>query len=304
MLNRFGLRTSLNAVFVSVVVLADAVGARELFVNNLTGDDRSDARLPTSTADGGPVRTIGRALHLATAGDHIVVANTGTPYREALSLSAANHSGVSVRPFLIEGNGAVLDGSLPVPTDAWEPVVGELFRFRPPAGGYHQLFLGARPLVKKPVDALEGRLPELAPGEWCSHGGAIYFRAERGKAPRDYDLSYAALPVGITLYHVHDVRIVDLVVQGFRRDGVNAHDGCLDVRLGGLTLRGNGRAGLAVGGSSKVEADGCIIGDNRTTQVNLSGWSALSLQLCELLDAAAPAMTRTGGKLFVDGEAR
>jgi hypothetical protein len=107
--------------------------------------------------------------------------------------------------------------------------------------------------------------------------------------------------VGITLYQVKNVAILDLTVQGFRTDGINAHDGVVNARLGGLILRGNGRAGLAVGGSSQVSADGCLLGDNGEEQVLQTGYSALSLQLCELLDASAPKITRRGGHLFIDG---
>ncbi len=86
-----------------------------------------------------------------------------------------------------------------------------------------------------------------------------FFQCGFGKLPLHYRLSYAKQPVGITLEHVHDVRIVDLVVQGYQRDGVNVHDGVLDALLGGLTLRGNGRCGIAVGGSSQVVVEGCLI---------------------------------------------
>ena len=285
---------------VSAAAFASPTLGRELFVNNQAGDDRNNGRLPQSTMGGGPVRSVGRALAIASPGDHIVIANTGEPYYEHVSLSTANHSGISAQPMIIQGNGAVLDGSLPVSPDAWEPT-SDLFRFRPPNGGFHQLFLGGKPLERIAVEPTAGQLPQLAPGQWCSHQGYIWFFPGPGKLPRDLDLRYAARPVGITLYHVHDVQIVDLIVQGYRIDGVSAHDGCRDIRLGGLILRGNGRSGLAVGGSSQVSADGCTMGDNRTAQVHLSGWSTLSMQLCELLEATAPKMIRTGGRLQIDG---
>jgi hypothetical protein len=298
------MKPSASIVLVAVVVFAVVVApatAVDLFVNNLGGDDRADGRFANSTIEGGPVRTITRALSLAGPGDHIHIANTGEPYRETVSLSGGDHSGFSVNPFTIIGNGAVLDGSLPVPAGDWENVRDNVFRFRPPRGSHHQLFLAGRPATRRPVEPNSGRLPALLPMEWCSHEGHVYFAAGKGKLPREYPLSYASLPVGITLYHVKHVAVLDLVVQGFHTDGVNAHDGARNVRLGGLILRGNGRAGLAVGGSSQVAADGCLIGDNGTAQVWLSGYSALSLQLCELLEAAAPKIERRGGRLFIDG---
>lgn len=289
--------------------LPEAALARQIFISNTAGDDRADGLLPQSTVNGGPVRSIGRALQLARPGDFLVVANTGIPYRESLSLSTRDHSGTTVRPFTIQGNGAVLDGSQPVPVGAWEAFRGTIYRFRPPKGGRHELFFSdGTPVPQVRVDRTAGKLPTLAAEQWCSHDGYIYFQLPQGKIPHDYKgtraLYYAALPVGITLYNVHDVRIVDLAIQGFRRDGVNAHDGTRGIRLGGLILRGNGRAGLAVSGSSQVEADGCLAGNNGTAQVIVEGHGTLSLKQTELLENPAPKIVRTGAdtRLFVDGE--
>lgn len=286
----------------------EAAQARELFISNVRGDDSADGSLPQSTVNGGPVRTIGRALHLARPGDYLVVENTGIPYRESLSLSAANHSGTTVRPFTIRGNGAVIDGTQPIEYKAWESVRGQLYRYRPTNGGRLELFTAdGKPAQQVPVDPSAGKLPALTAGQWCGHNGYIYLRFADGKIPYDYrdaPYYYAALPVGITLYHVHDVRIVDLTIQGFRRDGVNAADGVRNVSLGGLILRGNGRTGLAVGGSSLVEAEGCLLGNNGTAQVTIDGYSTLSLQRCEILQNPAPKINRLGDhtRLYIDGK--
>jgi hypothetical protein len=230
------------------------------------------------------------------------LAKNAIPYRESISLSGGDHSGFVVSPFTIVGNGATLDGSLPVPPRDWVSVRDNLFRFRPPRGSHPMMFIDGRPAHRQPVDPTAGKLPTLAPGQWCAHEGDIYYATERGKLPRDYALTYAALPVGITLYQVKNVAVLDLVVQGFHTDGVNAHDGARNVRLAGLILRGNGRAGLAVGGSSQVTADGCLIGNNGTEQVLISGYGALGLRLCDLLEGDVPKIVRNGGRLFIDGE--
>lgn len=282
----------------------EEASARRLYVSNIAGDDTANGRYSESNDVGGPVRSISRALSLASAGDHIVIANTGVPYRETLSLSSGKQSGFIALPFVIEGNGAVLDGSAPIPNDAWEAVRGDLYRFRPAGGGNLQLFdHQGKPAPVKPVDRVHHRLPTLAAGEWCAHAGYAYFQCAAGKLPREHGMSYAALPVGITLYHVHDVRIVDLTVQGFQRDGINVHDGTLDISLAGLTLRGNGRCGLAVGGSSQVIVEGCLIGDNRQAQTIIDGPATLGLEDCTILENPAPAMLRPrkGERVFLNG---
>src|SRR6266446_3430618 len=133
----------LVVIFLTLNVLASREAAgRDLFVNNLAGDDLLDGGTPQSMGAGrGPVQTLRQALWLANAGDHISLTNTGTPYRESVTLFGDKHSGVSTRPFVIDGNGAILDGSAPIPVDAWQHDHDDVFRYRPKRMAYQQLFL-------------------------------------------------------------------------------------------------------------------------------------------------------------------
>src|SRR5262245_55566178 len=96
----------------AIAFSSHVVLARDIYVSNTAGDDRSRGYEPESLyAGGGPVRTIAKALRIASTGDRIVIANTDVPYHESLSLVGERHSGYPHEPFTIEGNGAVLDGS-------------------------------------------------------------------------------------------------------------------------------------------------------------------------------------------------
>ncbi len=146
--------------------------AREIFVSNTLGDDTQNGRYPTSSDVGGPVRSLARAMQVAGPGDHINVANTGVPYREVVSLSGGNNSGFVALPFVIAGNGAVLDGSAPIPDDAWTAMGHDLYRF--PAGRRRQL--AALSDRRKPAPEVKltpgaAALPKLAEGQWCEHDG-------------------------------------------------------------------------------------------------------------------------------------
>ncbi|MBI2827018.1 MAG: right-handed parallel beta-helix repeat-containing protein [Planctomycetia bacterium] len=276
----------------------------DLFVDNALGDDVRDGRTSmTAGRFSGPVHSLTRGLALAQPGDRIVMSNTGEPYRESVTLFGGRNSGRDSRPFVIEGNGATLDGSLPVPPKAWEHFAGEVFRFRPERLAFGQLFLDGRPAVRRYHAANSGRLPQLDPREWCLAGGWMYFRVEPDQLPVQYPLSYAALTVGITLYEVHDAVVQDLVVQGFQLDGVNAHDSARDCALVGLVARGNGRAGIAVGGASSVRLESCLVGDNGDAQVLTDGVSVTSIEDCKLLANTAPPIVRRAGRIFVDGRA-
>jgi hypothetical protein len=275
--------------------------ARDIYVDNRIGDDHANGLRPDRSMFNGPLSSIAQALRMVAAGDHIVLANTGEPYREGFLLESSRLGGSPLGRFVLDGNGAILDGSQPTPPRAWEFVSGQLFRFRPARLGYQQLFLNGRPAVRRPVLTPEDAVPDLAPLEWCLVGGYIQFSTEPGRVPQDYDLSYAALPTGILLNQVRGVAIRNLTVQGFQLDGINAHDGAIDVVLEGVTCRGNGRSGVHVAGSSRVELNGCLLGDNGTAQLLVNGFSHVWVNDSELLSNTAPATARRGGELRIDG---
>lgn len=297
--------------FPAIVVAASLVAlatsgrcgmARDIFVSNVAGDDRRLGQDPQGTTpDNGPVHSIAKALRLAQPGDRIVLAATGQPYRESISITGNRLSGSQSTPFTIQGNGAILDGSAPVPGRAWQHYLGNTFRFRPARLGFQQLFIDDRPAEQRPVASPEGTVPELEPREWCLAGGYLYFCVDEGKLPQDYRLTHAALPVGITLHQVRGVTIDNLIVQGFQLDGINVHDGAFEVLLQGVTCRGNGRSGVSVGGSSRARIVDSLLGDNGAAQLRVDGYSHTAVESSQLIENTAPAVLQEGGELTVDG---
>lgn len=272
--------------------------ARDIFVNNELGDDQSDGgSADAGDAAGSPVRSIRRALVLAGPGDRIILAKTSQPYRESVTLQGPRHSGIALRPFTIIGNGAILDGREAVPQTAWRSAGNELFRFEPNRRSFGLLYVGDVP-AKVP----EKRSPAgLEPLESVLFQGQYYFRPEPGRIPPQYDLSVTFRPVGITLYEVRDVKIEDLVVQGYQLDGISAADSAFGVRLVGVTARGNGRSGVHVAGASRVRMEGCLVGNNGTSQLRTEGWCRVEVDNCDLVDSTAPAIAREGGRVDIVG---
>jgi Right handed beta helix region len=286
-----------------LLLLSQAAHGKDIFVNNVAGDDRRDgATNQISGRAGGPVRSLRRALELAEGSDRVVLSDTGEPYRESITLQAGKHTGIATRPFTIVGNGATLDGSAPLPQGAWKHVRDDVFRFRPRRTRFQVLFLDGKPLARRVVDRQAG-FPKLQPLEWCLFDRDVYFRVEKNKLPIQYNLSHTSLPVGITLYEARNIVISDLTVQGFQLDGVNAHDSVFDATLVGLTCRGNGRSGISVGGASRVKIIACLVGNNGTAQVRTEGFSRTEILNCDLVEAAnAPAVVRDGGLVSVSPE--
>jgi hypothetical protein len=281
------------------LLTAAAAPARDIHVNNRLGDDRRSGANPEPQGeDGGPCRSIAKALRIAQPGDRIVIANTGEPYREGITVQGPRHSGTDAFPLLIEGNGAMLDGTMSLAGASWEYVGKDTFRTRPPRMSFQQLFLDNAPAARKrPVD---GKVPALAPREWCSVQGWIYFRVDAGKLPLAYNLSCCGEQAGITLYEVHDVLVRDLVVRGFQFDGVNCHDNVKRTDLIRITSQENGRSGFSVGGASRVRIDTCTAAGNGAAQVRTEGYCTVEL-VGNMLDAeTAPALVREGGRVSME----
>jgi len=56
-----------------------SASARDLFVNNLVGNNSDDGARAVAQDGSGPLRTLQRALRLVEPGDRIVLGNTGQP---------------------------------------------------------------------------------------------------------------------------------------------------------------------------------------------------------------------------------
>ena len=269
----------------SLCISADAL-ARDIYVNNQIGSDFLDG-FSEDRGQGktGPVKTIARALALARRGDNIVLANTGQSYHESISIQGARHNGLKKKPFLIVGNGATLDGTRTIKPEEWDIVGNAVFEMTPRETTRTLLYLDGKPATSVAVNRDATKVPELAPNQWCIYRGRIYFKCEEGKIPLDYELSLTDLQVGISIYNVRGLIISDLTIQGFRQDGINAHDNVFEGELAELRVRGNGRSGISVGGSSRVLIEACLIGSNGKTQVRTEARSIVKLRSNDIISA-------------------
>lgn len=281
--------------------LTSAAPARDIFVSNVLGNDQMNGMLEFPTSDNaGPVSSLRRALEIARRGDRIVIHNTGEPYHDSVTLMGSRHSGTATTPFAIYGNGATIDGSIPVPEGAWDYVGDRTYRYTPPRKTYLQLFYNDKPLVERRLGGGEVSVPKLKPLEWCYFQGQAYFRPEDNTTPDQYQLTQTGYTVGITLYRVYNVVIDGLTVQGFQLDGINAHGHVDGVRLVGLTCRGNGRSGISVGGVSEVVVDRCLVGNNGRAQVRIEAPARANVVQSEVIANTAPPFVVTG-ELYIDG---
>ena len=273
-----------------VLLLAPISFGRDIYVHGFRGDDRNTGHSAQNVGlTDGPVRTISRALKLANSGDRVVVDSEGGPYRESISLVGQSHSGAMGVPFIIEGNGAVLDGTESLPPGIWKHYRGDVYRFQltmqPVNMTYFAIFNNGKMLERIAAPSGVRKLPSLEPNTWCLFDGFIYFRTEGNRSPLlelDYSLSYSARQVGVSLIQVDNVRIHDLEVRGFQVDGISAANGARSVILDNVTCRKNGRSGLTIGRASTVYAGYGTFAENQTTQVLALPFSRGKLYDCQV----------------------
>ena len=289
--------------------LPAAVRAEILFVNNVLGSDTNSGTVETNQGGrDGPLKSIAAALKRSRAGGRIIVGKTDQPYYECLTFQGRHHSGSSLRPFVVEGNGATLDGTAPIPTQGWQHVHKSIYRYFPNRLGHQRLFLEGKLARQMPTDEYGNVLSNvMRPGQWCHCGGAIQFAADQGRQPAGYELRYAKHRVGITLYDVQRVLIRNLVVRGFQLDGVNAHDNAMECALSGVTSEANGRSGFSIGGASRLRLTECVSRDNGIVPLRSEGWSTTQLVGTTLLTSGGPTWTRHptrhgGARMFIDGQ--
>jgi len=270
-------------VICSWAILVGVVRAENIFVNNLNGRDRNDGLSDQAlNAVTGPVRTIQRALELAGTGDAVHLADTGTPYYESFSLVGDKHSGAKNVPFTIYGNNATLSGLRQLPSQGWRRVSAELWQVTFNRKGSYFLLHDGFALPEYRPESNANLLESLPAGQWCASRGSVFYRQEGLREPTRERFDYAADEMGITLYQVEHVKIVDLTVQHFRVDGINAHNMCRFVELDNVVSRENGRAGLAAGGTSSVTfQSGSLTGNGRESAL-ITGKATLDVRESDL----------------------
>ncbi len=281
---------------------ASATVAADIYVDNRNGDDLYDGSSPQQLDErSGPVKTIGRGLTKVQQRDIVHVANHGIPYVESLEIV-----GPRFDRFTLEGNGAVVSGARFVPFEAWQALGNGVWRFTPRRKAFYQLVNQDQALPEIPWPRDARNLPALPEGRWCAWHGSIFYHVASqptgSSFQTDAPLAFAAEEVGMTLLDTDDVVIRNLELRHFRLDGVNVHDRCKNIVLDHVRLIENGRAGLAVGGSSLVGIKDSELVGNRVTQVLNAEVAQTELLDCKLGPAGGESIQIKGGHVLVDGQ--
>lgn len=266
------------AVFLIGTCCCEMVFGRDIFVDNLLGNDSFDGALdhPIDVSSG-PVRTLRRAMNLVEFGDRVILTRAGAVYYDSLSLTGRRRSGNESHPFTVIGNGAILSGQRAVTPQGWRQSGPDLWKLTLTRKGYNRLLRNGTSLPELQHESGGNPLESLAAGQWTAWQGSLYFRSD-GEAPATQSFTYAAEQTGLTLYQVEHVRIVGITFRDFRFDGVHAQNTCRNVTLEGVDCINNGRAGFAISGSSQVDIVGGKAAENGRHNVLISNRGSAAIR--------------------------
>jgi len=234
----FGMKRILS-VFVCIV--GGIATAETWHIDNRTGDDANDG-LASERA----FKTIAKAIKLAKTSDTLVLANTGTAYREPITL--IRHGGTPAKPFTIEGNGAVISGLREIVPSEWKQPNGDgVYEIAGPRPyGFPTLLIDGR-------QTAAGNLQTLKPGQWAwprnpnsKREGVLLFRPETGKTPADYHLEATLGVAGLQVSSSSYLVVRNLICEFHSNDGFNIHGDCRSVVCENIEGRFNGDDGFSI----------------------------------------------------------
>ena len=251
----------------TALLVAECGEARELYVNPSAGNDSADGLSATAAGGHGPVKTIAQAVRLAGPGDTVCLGGfTFKGNKEYIGIYGPK-SGEPGKPITVDGQGAVIDGSVPLDPKDWQEVAPGLYR---------NLTIFQYTLHKSEdwVDCFcfvfEGRLnrmghsqkaprspykkpSELQPGEWTyqkEDEHTFYIKIDPQKTLADCKIEVPVINSGVqidgTVSHImfKNITVTHVINDGFaltvgRKPGSNEVRG----RLG----QGNAMAGQNAG---------------------------------------------------------
>jgi hypothetical protein len=149
-----------------------------------------------------------------------------------------------------------------LPEHVWRYMGGGVYKYQPYRKGHYVLLVNGKPAEEVRVRPTEP-LPKLKPMQWCAYRGWVYFRVQPRTFIDQYKIEVPRYEVGIMLHNARYVTVRNFRIEYYRLDGIHVSGNSRGVRLENITSTGNGRAGLAVAGTSRVAVGGLKLEGNR-----------------------------------------
>lgn len=213
-----------------------------------------------------PVRTIACAITLAGPGDTVHLA-PGT-YYESVNLS--NKHGQPGKPITVDGHGAVIDGSEPLPAEGWESVGAGLFRkvglmpSMPEATLSRWYFIWDGHMnrmnrVSKGFRAPLLPVADLQPGQWTyvQAEDAFYLKLPEGQTLETANIRYPLRGNGVIFSRTGSHLVVrNLTCTHVHNDGYNIHGDQKDLVFENIAAIECGDDGFSAHETGECRIDG------------------------------------------------
>jgi hypothetical protein len=285
------MKTKLHIVtlFCCFLVQSCFVQARSIYVNPVTGSDLADGSLNKSSAAIGPVRSIAKAVSLARAGDTIYLGGFRYKGRGEYVGFYGNISGQSGEPIVVDGQNAIIDGSIPLDPNQWSEVSPNLYKntniFEKTTNLYNsEDWVGQFCFI---YDGICNRMgisgkwaytsyknPEdLKPGEWtCQRKErAFYVKTAPDKNLADYHIEVPVVNSGVqidgTIHHIvfRNITVTHVINDGFAlTNGREPNSTVRDIYYENIKAINICDDGFSAHGDCDVKVDGFIAQDCAT----------------------------------------
>lgn len=249
------------------------VSARDIYVNNKTGNDTNSGLLANQA-----FRTIVKATSQIKPGDVLHIANTGLLYKEYLFFP--NTIGTPEAPITVEGNGAVLSGSERLNIDDWEKAGPGLYKNSKLYPGrrfnmdvvnrYFFLFDGK---MNRMGRALKGQnIPFKQPAalnnnEWTfvEDEKTFYLKIDPAKNLADLSIEHPVRATGVQISgNTSYVTIRNITSTNYYNDGFGITGTPNHVRFENIQALYCGDDGISAHAASQYDVDGFISIGNGT----------------------------------------
>jgi len=248
-------------------------------------NSRSGADSAEGTADQ-PFATIKRAIALAQPGDTISLDPQGSPYDEQIFF--ADKSGTESEPIILDGQGAVIDGSVPIRPEEWERVSDGLYKstilpqiycYKANPAYVGRFFFVWEGKINRMGRSLKGsqtpyKKPEdLAPGEWtyAADETAFYLRVPDGMPLESAPVRVPKIVSGVQItgncHHlvIRNVKVRHVINDGFAlTTGAGPGNTVRNIRFENIRAEECGDDGLSAHGDCEVFVDGFYSRANST----------------------------------------
>ncbi|MHC4872819.1 MAG: right-handed parallel beta-helix repeat-containing protein [Planctomycetota bacterium] len=186
-----------------------------------------------------PFKSLAGGVKLLKAGDTLSIVPSKEPYREWLNITYIN--GTAEKPVIVEGNGAVLSGQLPMSVDKWEVKKDGIWFYDYPRVGANNPFLlsHGRRLVRRRDES------KLQDSEFVWNRKGLFFKPGNRKIS-DYKLTGTLISSGVILYGSTYIVINNITAEYFSNDGFNIHQRCRGLYFNNITGRHNGDDGFSI----------------------------------------------------------